>query len=153
WWAGFVRPLYEWVQTTSFGYMARVTAAPRPSGASPLSVLGGGFMPYGALQLLFLVVLAAGVALHRWGRGVSGKPAESKTAASAGMLVTAAIGSLLPILALYCLSGTGDPRRAMVGITFLSAALTVTVLRAPKPLSRFITPLTVALAGLQLALL
>jgi len=158
WWAGFVRPLYEWTQTTSIGYMARVTAPPRHSHMSPLAMAAEIAAYYGAFPICSLIVLALVSAVARLhSQHIQHSPFRSapaeRNSCPVRLLVCVALGALLPVFALYWSSGTGDPRRAMVGITLLLIALTVVALSAAGSVARVNTALVSAIAVFQLCLL
>jgi hypothetical protein len=74
-------------------------------------------------------------------------------AASIGTLVGVALGSLLPVFLLYWSSGTGDPRRAFLGIVFLLAALAIAAIRIPGPTARLTATLVAGVAVFQLWML
>ena len=59
------------------------------------------------------------------------------------------VGTLLPILVLYWLSGTGDLRRAMVGVTLLLFALSIAALNKVGPMNKLRVVLIGAVPLLQ----
>jgi hypothetical protein len=137
WWAGFVKPLYEWAYMTSFGQMAKITAPPQHQHASIANMVIEICKEYGAAQIGSLMAIACLLLVSRWiqlkmRRGVPVVKQGGAASVDAWPLVpllVAALGALLPVFALYWSSGTGDPRRAMVGIVFLLLLLAVTILR------------------------
>lgn len=150
WWAGFIGPLYDWIYTTSFGEMARVTAPPADS--SILTVLHELLNWYGAFQLWSLAALA-GIALVSFlllrPSGTDVARIGQASCAKITELIVFVSGTLLPILVLYWLSRTGDPRRAMVGVAFLLLLLSVVALRARGRLAKPIAVLVCVVPIIQ----
>lgn len=166
WWAGFVRPLYEWAYTTSFGYMARVTAPPKHADASIPAMMAEIFAYYGGLQMWSIVGLA-GLAVLLVKRSQYYKKVGAETTSDALItgdkinggfhnhlqsLIITALGSLAPIFALYWTSGTGDPRRAMVGMVILLLAASIVTLQTPGPLVKCRLAFVGGVALLQICL-
>jgi hypothetical protein len=158
WWAGFIRPLYEWVHLTSFGYMSRVLgseqnplfhsnlATPRHGPASLPAIIVEIFYYYGAVQIWPMIALGvAFIAFEKLRR-------QESTRAITPLIVISA-GVLLPTFTLYWLSGTQDPRRAMAGITLMLVALMVAALRGPGRLANMGFALIAVLALGQIYLL
>lgn len=155
WWAGFERQLYEWVYTTSFGPMARITAP--PSHAHILTNLAELVGYYGAFQIWWLIgATAVSFAIRRFFRkkaavvsqgidyGANSKAVNSNILLGRNVgemhrvkhLALMAAGTLVPILLLYWLSSTGDPRRAMVGITLAVFSLSIAAVSQTGPIAK-----------------
>jgi hypothetical protein len=152
WWAGFVSQLYDWAYATSFGHMAKVTAPPRH--AHVLTALAELIDDYGTLQFWGLIGLASAALLMSAGfwRAAAAAPAsmgERDGEWPSTPLVIVALGSLLPILLLYWLSSTGDPRRAMVGMTLLVLMLSIVAMRSVGPLAKYVVGLVCVVPLLQ----
>lgn len=122
WWAGYMPHLFSWVYDTSFGRMAQVTD--RRSAAPAMEAVMNLARPYGLIQLLFLVGLAAVsivalVAERRRGRKTEG------AATPVMLLLWISVLALSVFGALYVVSGTGDPRRIMVAVVLSIVCLIV----------------------------
>jgi hypothetical protein len=130
-----IRPLYLWVQETSFGIWAQVTDQ-RFKDVSPLVIFSQQIQYFSSELLLTLVVLAAPSAIGMFRRGSTG--VHSRALA---LLVTAAL-MIVPMLVLYSLTGTSDVRRLMPGVLVLYLGI-VTFALAPHGLLHQIRPVCV----------
>jgi hypothetical protein len=155
WWAGFVRQLYEWAYATSFGQAAKLLTPERYTHFLTALVELVGF--YGAVQIWWLIgvaLVALGIPIVFRERTSITSPRTDDSMTSTRMnsnltsgrdnenaypikhLALMAVGTLLPILGLYWLSSTGEPRRAMVGMTLVLLALSIAALSPAGPVTK-----------------
>lgn len=117
WWADSMPKLYSWIYNTSFGMMANVT---------DIFIKKEGFfsflkhisLTYLFPQGLFVIVLCLVLLLPDSKRN----PDNIKRL---GLLAMITIGVLLPVFFLYDFTGTSDPRRVFIGMSFLLLLLAI----------------------------
>jgi len=129
WWAGFMPALYSWVHATSFGEMAAVLDSHKREGV--LAIWAQILSHYNGVQIIVLVMLGVAVygALIAKDRATP-KPTQKKSRfiGSINQLGIASAGMLIPILVLYAVSGTTDPRRLIVSLAVVVLFLTIVAL-------------------------
>jgi len=120
WWADAMPPLYSWIQTTSFGTMAQLTDVrmARLGFSGLLSWFGGRFAGPQTVFIVALAVFALTVALAR-------RRTEGPAARHPWILVLIAFGALAPMLVLYGLTGTSEPRRLIAGASLAVLAVAI----------------------------
>jgi hypothetical protein len=116
WWADSMPRLYSWVYDTSFGAIAQVTdVLIRKEGF--FSFLKRIFYIYLFPQGILVTVLCLLLLLS----GSKIIPAIKRL----GILAMITFGLLLPMFFLYAFTGTSDPRRVFIGMSFLSLFLAI----------------------------
>jgi len=104
-------------------------ATPRHGPASLPAIIVEIFYYYGVVQIWLMIGLAIAFIVFE-------KLRRQESTGSVMPLVVSSAGVLLPTFTLYWLSGTQDPRRAMVGITLMLVTLMTAVLRRTGPLAK-----------------
>jgi hypothetical protein len=125
WWAGFMPALYSWVYTTSFGEMAHALDNHQREGL--LAIFGRVFAVYGGDQVILLAGLAAAVVFLA-GALPKFRGANSDTGRRIRDVGVVGAGMLLPMLALYALTGTTDPRRPIIAMAVVTLLLAILAL-------------------------
>lgn len=116
WWADSMPQLYSWVYNTSFGAIAQVT---------DVFIRKEGFFSF--LKRTFYIYLFPQGILVTALCLVSLLPDPKRILAirRVGTLAMITLGLLLPIFLLYAFTGTSDPRRIFIGMSFLSLFLAI----------------------------
>jgi hypothetical protein len=120
WHVSTIRALYLWAESTSFGIWAQLAG---PSSRVPLLAIPGQLLEaYSPRLLLAVVVLALA--------GAPGLLRSSRNVLHSGarILVGTAALMIVPMLVLYSLSATSDPRRIMPGMFILYMGVTAAAL-------------------------
>jgi hypothetical protein len=123
-----IRMLYLWAETTSFGALAQTPG--QFSGISLLAIPGQLLGAYSPRLLLIVATLAAA------GAPAIFRPAMRTLHPQAWGLIGAAALMILPMLVLYGLSATSDPRRIMPGLLMLYMGVTAVALAPGAPYDR-----------------
>ena len=117
WWAGSMPQLYSWIYDASFGTLARVT---------DVSIKREGF--FSVITHIFFIhlfpngILAALICLILLLPDAKKNPRNIKRLSILAMIT---FGLLLPMCCLYLITGTSEPRRVFIGMSFLLMLLSI----------------------------